>query len=216
MSTVATYQPKRFFTAEEYFRLEEVASEKHEYRDGEIVSMAGGSNEHSLITANTIIALGSSLRGGPCRVYESNLRVRVRRHQAYTYPDLSVVCGKAGPELDPDDPTGRTYLTPRLIVEVLSPSTELYDRTKKFERYRAVPGFEEYVLISQESSHVETFFRRDDGGWSVDFATDIGASVRLRSINVELKLSDVYAGVTFPPPKPDPLEEEGEKDAPKN
>src|SRR5450755_1942635 len=114
-------QPRRY-TVEEYLRLEHESPEKHEYRDGEIIAMAGGTYEHSLIIANIIGELRGRLKGTPCRVNESNLRVRVARTVRYSYPDLAVVCGE--PQFDPKDVNRTTVTNPRLVVEVISESTE--------------------------------------------------------------------------------------------
>ena len=195
---------QRRFTVEEYFRIERDSTEKHEYRDGEIVSMAGGTVAHSRIIANCIQTLGNRLRGGPCAPFESNLRVRIARRTLYSYPDVPVICGP--PELDPDDTRGETVTNPRLVVEVLSPSTESYDRRTKFDRYRQLESFREYVLVSQDMPRVETFFRHDDGTWVFAVATGPDAVIRLSSLGIDLPLAEVYAGVEFPPPPPDPAQ----------
>ena len=113
------------YSIADYLAHEHNARDKHEYRDGEILLMAGGTADHSLVIANVIRALGNHLTGKPCHVYDSNLRVRIPRTILYTYPDATVICGPR--LLDPNDPTGETVTNPRLIVEVLSPSTEAYD-----------------------------------------------------------------------------------------
>src|SRR4051812_41215803 len=137
---------KRRYTIEEYLHFEESAVDRHEFHDGEILAMSGGTYEHSIINANVIAAVGSRLRGGPCRVAESNLRVRIGMLSKYVYPDMSIICGP--PEFDPSDPKRTTVLNPRVIVEVLSESTENYDRSGKFILYRMVESHEEYVLVS--------------------------------------------------------------------
>jgi Uma2 family endonuclease len=189
-------QPRRY-TVEEYFRLEFDATEKHDYRAGEILAMSGGSASHSLIIANTIAALGNRLRGGPCRVYDSNLRIAVARDVRYSYPDASVICGQ--PEFDPKDRNQTTATNPRLIVEVLSPSTEAADRGEKFERYLKLASLEEYVLVLQDHPRAESFFRRPDGTWLFTYAEGLEALVTLRSLKIDVPLADVYAGVDFNP-----------------
>lgn len=189
--------PKARYTVDEYLRSEYDAEEKHEYRDGEIVSMAGGSAEHSLVASNVGREVGNGLKGGPCRAYNSDLRVRVQGTPLYTYPDVTVICGPT--EYDPNDPTRQTVTNPRLIVEVLSPSTEAYDRGEKFDRYSRADTLQEYVLVSQLAPRVQTFQRRKDGSWLFRHYSGLEAVARLESIGVELPLAEVFAGVVFPP-----------------
>jgi Uma2 family endonuclease len=125
---------KPTYTISEYLTREGDALDKHEYRNGEIVLMAGGTPDHSLVVANVIGEIRNRLKGKPYHVYDSNLRVRIPRPVLYTYPDAAVICGPR--ETDPNDATGKSVTNPRLIVEVLSPSTEAYDRSDKFEQYR--------------------------------------------------------------------------------
>jgi Uma2 family endonuclease len=188
---------RRLHTVEEYLRLEREAEERHEFRDGDIVDMAGGSVVHSLLIANCIGTLGRFLKGGPCRVYDSNLRVRIKRRSLYSYPDATIVCGP--PQVDHDDPFGETVVNPTLVLEVLSPSTELYNRKTKFDRYRELGSFQEYVLVSQDMPRIETYFRHPDGGWAFDVGVELEAVVKLRSVGVDLPLAEIYAGVDFPP-----------------
>jgi Uma2 family endonuclease len=183
------------YSIAEYLHRERSASDKHEYRDGEILLMAGGTVDHSLIVANVIRELGNLLKGKPCRVFDSNLRVRIPRKVLYTYPDVSVICGPR--ETDPNDSAGETLTNPRLIVEVLSPSTEAYDRGEKFDRYRELDSMVEYVLVSQETPRIETFFRQADGTWLLTPVSGLASSSKLRSVEVELPLGEVYAGVEF-------------------
>lgn len=189
-------RPARF-TIEEYLRLEAGAKERHEYRDGRIVAMAGGSPDHSLIIANMIREVGNRLKGTPCRVYDSNLRVRIPRTPLYTYPDVSVICGET--QFDPQDANRTTATNPRLIVEVLSGSTEADDRGDKFRRYLSLQSLEEYVLVSQVRPWVETFNRLSDGSWRFTFASGLEAHVKLASIQLEVPMSEIYAGIQFPP-----------------
>src|SRR6185437_2274484 len=137
------------FTIEEYLRGEEQSVVKHEFHEGEILEMTGGTYEHSLITANVVGEMRVRLKGSQCKVLESNMRVRVRPTPRYVYPDASVVCGP--PQFDPQDPKRTTIINPRVIIEVLSESTEAYDRGEKFTRYREIATFEEYILVSQSS-----------------------------------------------------------------
>lgn len=186
-------ETRRRYTVEEYLRLEEVSPEKHEYREGEIVAMAGGTPDHSLILANVIRELGTRLKGKPCRLYESNLRVKDPRKILYHYPDATVICGPALFEAQDDKKS--TVINPRVIVEVLSPSTEGYDRGMKFTRYREIESFEEYVLIAQEGLSVETFLRQPDGTWSLAAYNGRDAIAKIRCLGIDLPLAEVYAGV---------------------
>jgi Uma2 family endonuclease len=187
----------RRYTLEEYFRLEAESPDKHEFRIGEIINMAGGTPEHSLITANVIRELGNLLKGSPCRVYESNLRIQIARKKLYSYTGTTVTCGQ--PILSDLDGLGKTFTNPRLVVEVLSPSTESYDRTRKFDRYRELESFQEYVLVEQDMPRVETRYRHPDGVWRIDFALGLESSIVLPSLSISLPLAEIYAGIAFPP-----------------
>ena len=185
------------FTVEEYFRLEADSVAKHEFFDGRIVGLSGGTPTHSLISANIIGELGNGLRGTPYRVYDSHLRIRVPGTTLYTYPDLSVVCGDL--QFDPQD-RGRTTVTnPRLLVEVESVSSAGIDRLLKFDRYLTIESLQEYMLVGQTGPYMQTFFRHADGTWVMTPASGRDAVAKLRSLEVELPLAEVYAGVEFPP-----------------
>ena len=182
-------------TIAEYIRLEETAVDKHEYRDGEILSMSGGSPRHSLVISNFIGKTWSVLKGKPCRVYESNLRVRVARSMLYTYPDASIVCGPL--QYDANDTSQTTIINPKVIVEVLSPGSETYDRGDKFDRYRMIDSLEEYILIRQSQPSVHTFLRQPEGNWSFAWFDGLEAVLKIRSIGIDLPLSDIYSSVEF-------------------
>ena len=185
-------------TLAEFFAIDAASEgERYEYRDGTIVCMPGGSPVHSLIAAKVIAALTFRLRGGPCEVYAGDLKVGVARRTYYMHPDIPVVCGP--PQVDPRDPTGQTVLNAKLIVEVLSPSTEAYDRGLKFSRYMEIEAFEEYVLVSQDRPRIESLFRQGDGTWSYSYADGLNATLRLRSLSIDLPLAEAFAGITFPP-----------------
>lgn len=193
--TQATQEKPRRFSLDEYFQIDRDSSVKHEFRAGEIIDMSGGSLEHSLIIANTIRAIGNRIEGSGCRVYDSNLRVRIAPKLRYAYPDATVIC--KDPQIDPDDPSHTTVINPRLVVEVLSPSTELFDRGEKFRRYLELESLQEYVMVSQAAPRVESLFRQPDGTWLLSFARKLDSTARLRSLNIELPLSEVYGGLTF-------------------
>lgn len=199
--TVAAPQPRRY-TIEEYLRLERDSIQKHEFDDGEILAMAGGSPEHALIVLNVGGEIRDRLKGGRCRAYSGDLRVRLSGRPKYVYPDVTVICGEV--VLDPDDPARQTATNPRLLVEVLSPSTETYDRKAKFDRYRDIESFREYVLVSQDEARVETYYRKPDGSWQFDVTTGLEAVAHLRSLDIDLPLVEVYASVEFPTPPAEP------------
>ncbi len=192
---------KRRYSIAEYLELERTADVRHEYQDGEILAMSGGSLEQSLITANLIREAGNALKGKPCRVADSNLRVRIPGKGRYMYLDALVFCGPA--QFDPQDDKRHTILNPRVSVEVLSPSTEAYDRGDKFTQYRDIESFEEYVLISQDRPNVESWLRQPDGAWSIATHTTLDATAKIRSLGVEISMTEIYAGVEWVTPAAD-------------
>jgi Uma2 family endonuclease len=187
---VSTQRNPRF-TPEEYLSLERAAEYKSEYVDGEIVAMSGASERHVSIVTNLVLALGSRLKGGPCKVYSTDLRLRVGPSRMYTYPDLIVVCGERRFADDQRD----TLLNPTLLVEVLSPSTEGYDLGKKFEYYRLVDSLAEYVTVAQDRAHVEHHVRQPDNRWLLEEAGRLDETLHLPSIGCDLPLSEVYDGI---------------------
>jgi Uma2 family endonuclease len=178
---------KRTLTYAEYLAAEQVSSERHEFLDGEVYMMAGGTPEHAALSASVIAMLLAGLRGRPCRVYTSDLRVRVLATGLTTYPDVSVVCGTL--ETDVDDP--HAIINPVLLVEVLSDSTEAYDRGEKSAHYRQLPSLREYVLISQSHRRIEVYRRNEAGRWEL-FEYESGASAELASVGCALDVDEVY------------------------
>ncbi len=189
-------QPR--YSISEYIRREQGAVDKHEYRAGDIRLMAGGSADHSLIIMNVSGELRNLLKGKPCHVYEGNLRIRVPRTILYTYPDASIICGPR--EVDANDPTGETIVNPRVLIEVLSPTTEAYDRGEKFDHYRNIVSLEEYLLVSQVTPRIESFFRQSDGTWLFTSASGLDTVAQLRCLGIALPLAEAYAGIRFPSP----------------
>jgi Uma2 family endonuclease len=186
---VSTVPKKKRYTPQEYLDRERRSEFKHEYHAGEVFAMAGATEPHVLITTNVVFHLSAQLRQRPCRVYSGDMRVKVSATGLYTYPDAAVVCGEPRFEDERRD----TLLNPEVVVEVLSESTEAYDRGKKFEHYRSVPSFREYVLIAQDRHRVERYTRQPDGRWLLsDEADGLDAVVELSSIGCELRLSEVY------------------------
>ncbi|MBI5303088.1 MAG: Uma2 family endonuclease [Chloroflexi bacterium] len=185
---------KKLFTPEEYLAMEEVADYKSEYFQGEIFAMSGGSADHSTITSNCITGLNLALKAKPCRVFESNMRLLVRRHGLYTYPDVMVVCGKV--EFVP----GRndTLTNPVIIVEVLSPSTREYDRVKKFALYKPLDSLREYLLVDSEQIHVTHLRRADPGSaWTIEMYDDLQSILHLDSVGCDLALAQIFDKVEF-------------------
>ncbi len=198
MGLAKTIDKPRSYSIAEYIRLEQQTDEKHEFVDGQIVAMAGGTLRAALIVGNTIRVLGNALEGSPCRVYSSDARIRAGRTPYLTYPDISVICGLVG--TDPDDPTDTTATNPRVLIEILSPSTEMYDRGEKFSRYRRISSLEEYVLVAQGKPLVETFHKNKNGEWVLDEAVGLKSAIKFRSLKIKLKLADIYAGVKLDEP----------------
>lgn len=185
--------PRRQISRQEYLTLERQGTGKHEYIDGEIVAMVGASFRHNLIQTRMLAALYTRLRGGPCEALPSDLRVAIPALGIYTYPDITVVCGE--PRLE--DNEHDTLLNPSLIAEILSPSTEGYDRGLKFQRYRLIPTLQEYVLIAQERPTIEHYQRTSDERWILSTYTTLNAALPLRAGDCALALSDIYAGIVF-------------------
>jgi Uma2 family endonuclease len=187
-----TANPVRRVSEAEYLEIERRAETKSGFYDGEMFGMAGGTVTHSLITTNLLRELGNKLKGKPCLVFDSNLRIKVEATGLFTYPDASVVSGPRKVLPGTDD----ILLNPTLIAEVLSPASEAYDRGTKFENYRRIPSLTEYLMISQKSAHVELFFRRDNQ-WSFQEASEVGASLQLPMLSITLSLSEIFANVEF-------------------
>ena len=183
-----SFQAKQQYTPEEYLALERQAQYKSEYYAGAIFAIAGASRWHNLIVANVVRELSLQLKGRPCTTYPSDLRVKISPTGLYAYPDVTVVCGDAQFEDTQQD----TLLNPTLIVEVLSESTEAYDRGSKFAHYRKLASLLEYVLITQTKPHVEHYVRQPDNRWLLAEADSVHDTLHLPSIDCHLALSEVY------------------------
>jgi Uma2 family endonuclease len=183
--------PNYYLSPEEYLTLERRAEFKSEYVDGVMCAMAGGSERHNLIAANVIISIGTQLRDHPCRVYPSDLKVRVPNSRRFFYPDVSIVCGET---LFADDEQD-VVLKPAVVVEVLSDSTAAFDRGKKFQSYQQIESLREYLLVSQDEYVIEHFLRQDDGHWLYTKAGGLDESLALPTVKCQLALSDVYLKV---------------------
>jgi Uma2 family endonuclease len=187
---------KNRLTLDEYRAIEETAEERHEYCNGEIIAMPGGSETHSAIACNLLIYLGFLLRDTNFRLYNGDLRIWIPRFNHGTYCDVMVIDG--APEFN----GSRTdeILNPLLIVEVLSPSTEAYDRSEKFRKYRSIPSFCEYLLVSQTEPYIEQYYNADrpsSDRWQWQVCEGLEGAIELHSLNIELPLTEVYRRITF-------------------
>jgi Uma2 family endonuclease len=188
--------PKTFHTPEEYLKRERVSKVKHEYIDGQIVAMTGASRKHNLIVTNLVGELRPQLKGRSCELYANDMRVRVPSTGLYTYPDVVIVCGN--PQFE--DNYFDTLINPVLIIEVLSDSTESYDRGRKFIDYRSVQSLMEYILIAQSEYRIEHFLRQPDDRWLLSEARFLESKIELPTIQCFLSLREVYDKVSISDP----------------
>ena len=184
---------KRYYSTEEYLALEEAADYKSEYIDGEIFPMAGGSTNHNQIAGNFYATLNFAFRTEDYEVFMSDVRLWIPQRRIYTYPDVMVVAGE--PEYY--DNRTDTITNPRVIIEVLSPSTKGYDRSKKFEAYRTIPTFEEYLLIDQTRIYIEHFSKTDNERWLFGDYDQSDDAITLASVSFQISLADIYNKVKF-------------------
>ena len=184
-------QPKRRLTPEEYLEIERQAEYKSEYFNGEMFAFAGASREHNTIVINLILKLAPQLRKRNCEIYSNDMRVKVNATGLYTYPDVVVVCGKPQFEDDEQD----ILLNPIVIVEVLSPSTEGYDRGTKFEHYRTIDSLSDYLLVAQDKIHVEYYVRQSDRSWLFSEYKLAKDKFQIDSIGCEVSLEEIYEKV---------------------
>lgn len=186
-------QPQPRLTPEQYLEIERAAQFRSEYYNGRMYAMSGGSHPHAIVIGNLARELGVALKRGPCLVTTSDMRVRVSKTGLYTYPDIVVVCDP------PQYGDGRhdTVLNPALLVEVLSPSTEAYDRGFKFAQYRALESLQEYALVSQSEPRVEIFRRQSTGDWLLSESAGMDAVCRFDSVGCTIAVKDIYDKVTF-------------------
>lgn len=183
-----TAAARQRYTFEEYLELEAISPVRHEYRDGGVWAMAGGSPAHAAIAVNVSTRLSTALRDRPCRVFGSDLRIRVAATGLGTYPDVSVVCGAL--ELDPEDRRGHTVTNPTVVVEILSPSTEDYDRGEKLAEYKRIASLREIVLVAHDEPRLE-IWRRVGEIWTLEVSRG-DAIAELHSVGCSLPLSEVY------------------------
>ncbi|CAN5515435.1 Uma2 family endonuclease [soil metagenome] len=186
----------QIYTLEEYLELDHDSEEKIEFWDGHIFTLAGASNNHDKIQGNSYFALRSKLYGKPCRVFLSEMRVKVPEYSPYRYPDLSALCGEATFEK-----LGKQEMlvNPSLILEILSDSTADFDRGFKFTYYKSIESFTEYILIAQDRPHITQYIKQSDNSWLQHEFNSLEDKFYLASLDCELELSEVYQDVEFPP-----------------
>jgi Uma2 family endonuclease len=186
-------QPEHQYTPEDYLVFDRASENKNEFLDGVIYAMGGATARHVQIVGNVARELGNQLRDKPCVVYSADLRVQVSQGGLYAYPDVVIVCG------DPTfiDSNLDTLTNPLLIVEVLSDSTKNYDRGEKFERYRSIKSFREYLLIAQDKVHVEQYIRQDDGSWVLRETNNLSDIIELDSIACRIPVAEIYLKISI-------------------
>ncbi|SRR5213593_1105118 len=182
-------------TETEYLALERAAEFRSEFFEGEMFSMASSNRWHSLIVTNLLVEFGNLLRERPGLVFNGDLRMNVEATGLFTYPDLSVVCGELQFTNDSDD----TIVNPTVLAEVLSESTEAYDRGKKFEHYQQIPTLMEYLLVSQREPRIEQFIRQQGGDWLLRQAVGLDATLTIPSLEIAISLAEIFANVKFVP-----------------
>lgn len=193
-------QAKPFISEEEYLQRERNSVIKHEYYAGHIYAMAGSSEAHNLIAMNIATLLRTRLRGSDCRAYPNDMRLKVLQTGLNTYPDFTVVCGPS----QFSDPNRRdTLLNPVVIFEILSPSTESYDRGVKFQHYRTIETLQEYILVAQDRYRIERFVRQAGGDWLLSDLAGPTATLPIAALDIHLPLGEIYELVSFTSTEPD-------------
>lgn len=187
--------PKRYFTPEEYLLLENQASHRSQYISGEIYAMAGAEPEHVTIVGNIDFALKTAFGDRPCNSYTTDLRVKASEAEMYTYPDVIALCGEGRFERSSRP---AMLLNPQAIFEVLSPSTEAFDRGDKLLRYRTLDSLTDYILVASSAVRVEHFTRQPGGTWTMAEHRQLTDHVPLRVLEVELTLAQIYRRIVFP------------------
>lgn len=188
-----TAVPKKIITPIEYLEMERLSNEKHEYYAGEIYAMSGASLRHNIITSNIFGYLFSKLKGKKCRLFGSDLRIHIPKNSLYTYPDLSIICGK----VETIDNQFDTAINPIVIIEILSSSTRNYDKGEKFTLYRDVETLMEYIVVDSEKISIEKHIRNEDGSWQFTEYKNLEQFISLDTVSVEIKLSEIYEDVEF-------------------
>ena len=181
---------KRKYSIEEYLELEEQSEEKHEYYQGEIFAMSGAKVQHNIIAVNILSYLKNTLKGKPCRPFNSDQRIHIPQNTLFTYPDISIICEEVY-TLNNDN---WNALNPSVIIEVLSPSTKNYDRGEKFRLYRDIQSLKEYILVDSETILIETFRINEREHWELEEYKQSGEMVFLKTIGVSIPLNEIYEG----------------------
>lgn len=184
-------EPARTVSPDEYLAFDRASDTKHEYLDGRVFAMTGASLRHNRLVVRLVRLLGAATDGGPCEVLASDMRLHVVASGLYTYPDVTIVCGE--PELE--DAQLDTLLNPAVLIEVLSPTTERYDRGLKAEHYRTVESLREYLLVSQDRVHIEHYRRTGARQWTLTEAIGREDGITIDAIGGTLRLGDVYEGI---------------------
>jgi Uma2 family endonuclease len=194
-------RPQPHLTPEQYLEIDRASESRNEYYKGRMWAMSGGSYRHAVIIASLSRALGNALDSGPCGVTSSDVRICAAADGLYTYPDIMVVCG------EPEFADGRTdtLLNPTLVIEVLSPSTEGYDRGLKFAQYRRIESLEEYALVSQTEPRVEVFRRQEGGHWLLSEFVGLEAVAHFNSVDAGVSLARIYNRIVFDAAEQAPL-----------
>ena len=190
--------PKRKLTPAEYLAIELSVEERNELLDGMMRPRERSSRWHNTISTNLTGEIGGRLKGEACYSLSLTQRIHVERTDAFFYPDFLIVCGNV--HVSPNDPD--TITNPRVVIEVLSDSTERYDRTTKFRHYQQLPSVQEYILVSQDEAVCERFVRQADGSWALVSFVGLAAELAFTAVPVRVPLADIYAGVEFPAPPP--------------
>lgn len=186
---IVVYNKSRL-SIEEYLRFEKESIQKHEFFEGEIFAMAGAGARHNVIFSNLFIGIGSRLKGKPCKPYGSDLRIHIPENTLFTYPDISIICGEIVPfEKDKD-----TAIQPTVLIEILSPSTKVYDRGGKFILYRDIPTLKEFIVIDSESICIEAFRINKQGHWELEDYRSIENSLTIPIVELTIPLREIYEG----------------------
>lgn len=189
---------QKYYSEEDFLTLERMSKTKNEYYRGEIFAMSGASFQHNQISARLIKDIGTHLEDAACNIYGSDLRVHIQFQTLYTYPDAVIICGEPSfidQEFD-------TIINPTVLFEILSPSTQEYDRTIKFEFYKKIPSLKEYVLIDSQKVWIEVFTKQKDNSWVSEQYTNPEIEWKIASINYKSKIKEVYKGVIFKSSQP--------------
>ena len=184
---------KQKFTIAEYLEMENNAVEKNEYYKGEVFAMSGAKLNHNIVSRNLITALGNKLKGKPCKPFGSDMRIHIPSNTLFTYPDISIVCGKVE-SLNDDD---FNFLNPTVIIEILSKSTKNYDRGDKFKLYRDIPTLREYILVDSEKLGIEVFRLNATSHWELEEYKLMTETLIVKAVDVEIAVEEIYEGVEF-------------------